>query len=652
MNSVLYADGPEAIDTNFEPEEEAMRQSHNILRAVFEETSDAFFVKDLQGRYLMVNSACARFLSKSPDEIVGKDDTQLYPPETARHFRSQDRIVIAAGKSQMFEGSATAVGATQTYLVTKRPYKDEQGNVIGLIGISHNITARKRAEEAMRESQEEFRTLFEHIPIGIYRTTPEGHILMANPTLIRMLGYSSFDELASRSLEEIYEPTYQRSEFKEMFARDDEIRGLESTWVRCDRSVIFVRENARAVRGRDGTILYYEGTVEDITTRKAIEESLQRAQEEYRELYETAPFGYHEINGEGIIVRVNQTEADLLGYSKDEMIGRPVFDFVNERETSREAIREKIKGKRGLFGFERQYRRKDGNLIDVYIQDRLLVDDQGRTVGIRSTVQDITERKKAEEKLVTFATRLEQSNRELQDFASVASHDLQEPLRKIQAFGDRLKTKCSESLSDVGRDYVERMQNAAQRMQTLINDLLTFSRVSSKAQCFKPIDLTKVAHEVISDLETSIEQSRGRVEVGDLPTIDADPLQIRQLLQNLIGNALKFHREEELPVVKIYGRLLSEREQHLAEKNLTGEFCELRVEDNGIGFDEKYLGHIFTVFQRLHGRDTYEGTGVGLAVCRKIAERHGGIITAKSTPGQGSTFIVTLLVKQTQGENV
>ncbi len=230
---------------------------------------------------------------------------------------------------------------------------------------------------------------------------------------------------------------------------------------------------------------------------------------------------------------------------------------------------------------------------------------------------------------------LERSNRELQDFAFVASHDLQEPLRKIQAFGDRLRMKYAEQLGD-GADYLSRMQSAAGRMHALINDLLTFSRVTSKAQPFVPVNLATVATEVVSDLEARIDQTGGRVEVGDLPEIEADPTQMRQLFQNLLGNALKFHRPDAAPVVKVHGATRD------------GTFT-LEISDNGIGFEEKYLDRIFTPFQRLHSRQEYEGTGMGLAVCRKIVERHGGTITARSAPDAGTTFRVELPVEQTQG---
>jgi signal transduction histidine kinase len=292
-----------------------------------------------------------------------------------------------------------------------------------------------------------------------------------------------------------------------------------------------------------------------------------------------------------------------------------------------------------------------------------------RTAALQGAVDQLhseaVERERMSQDLADTARRLEISNRELQDFASVASHDLQEPLRKIQAFGDRLGSRYAGQLGPEGGDYLRRMQSAAGRMQTLINDLLAFSRVTTKAQPFVPVDLGQVAREVVSDLEARIEQAGASVEdvgIGELPTLEADPTQMRQLFQNLIGNALKFVPAGVVPRVRVFVEALPETSETLAtvesgeapeitEPDPSGsgpETCTIAVEDNGIGFDEKYLDRIFTVFQRLHGRDAYEGTGIGLAVCRKIAERHGGSITARSTPGAGATFLVTLPLRQPQ----
>ena len=281
----------------------------------------------------------------------------------------------------------------------------------------------------------------------------------------------------------------------------------------------------------------------------------------------------------------------------------------------------------------------------MLLNARQVIQADLQTGMILLAIEDITERKQIEKSLKLFNAKLEQSNRELQDFASVTSHDLQEPLRKIQAFGDLLNQEYGQLLPDAGQQYLQRMQNAAARMQTLINDLLAFSRVTTKAQPFVAVNLNKVVQEVLSDLEIHIQTVGAKLEVGSLPTIDADSLQMRQLLQNLISNALKFHQPNLPPLIKIQAEVVNQRDT-IGNNAEPLEQCRILVEDNGIGFEEKYLDRIFTVFQRLHYRNEYEGTGVGLAICRKIAERHGGSITAKSSPGNGSTFIVTLPVHQ------
>lgn len=258
-----------------------------------------------------------------------------------------------------------------------------------------------------------------------------------------------------------------------------------------------------------------------------------------------------------------------------------------------------------------------------------------QTIDLRA---EIAERKRVEEDLKAFTTRLEQSNRDLQDFAFVASHDLQEPLRKIQAFGDRLAAKLGAGLDEQSGDYLKRMQNAANRMQILINDLLTYSRVTTKAQPFVPTDLAQTVREVLADLEIRIEETGGKVELGNLPALDADPLQMRQLFQNVIGNALKYYRPGVPPLVRVSGELHEDGG------------CRIVVEDNGIGFEQQYSEKIFGIFQRLHGRNAYEGTGVGLAVCRKIVERHGGAISAEGFPGEGARFTITLPVYQIKEE--
>ena len=260
--------------------------------------------------------------------------------------------------------------------------------------------------------------------------------------------------------------------------------------------------------------------------------------------------------------------------------------------------------------------------------------------------QEVGERTRAEaairvqeQKVSVYARELERSNRELEQFATIASHDLQEPLRKIQNFGDRLRTQFAQALSEQGVDYLGRLLAAAARMRSLIDDMLTYSRVARKSRVFAPVDLAAVAHEVIADLDGRLQLSGGRVELGTLPTLEADKTQMRQLLQNMIANALKFRKPEEPPVVRIDSRVDGSSAQG-------GAWWEIQVRDNGIGFDNEYRERIFNMFERLHGRNEYEGTGMGLAICRRIVERHGGTISAQSALGQGALFQIRLPARQ------
>ncbi|MFA5139093.1 MAG: MASE1 domain-containing protein [Elusimicrobiota bacterium] len=268
------------------------------------------------------------------------------------------------------------------------------------------------------------------------------------------------------------------------------------------------------------------------------------------------------------------------------------------------------------------------------IQEGLEARIQGQTADLKnnahSLLAEIAKGKQAEEELRAKSEELARSNQELNQFASVASHDLQEPLRKILAFGDLLCKRLGGTLDPESQDYLQRMQRSAERMGRLIEDLLALARVTTKAKPHEKVELAAVTQEVLSDLEPMISGSGVRIEVGPLPQVHADPLQMRQLLQNLIANAIKFRRKDESPRIQVRG------------KNLRNGFCEIAVQDNGIGFDEKFLGRIFRPFQRLHSRADYEGSGIGLAICDRIVLRHGGTIFAKSSPGKGSLFIVVL----------
>ena len=380
-------------------------------------------------------------------------------------------------------------------------------------------------------------------------------------------------------------------------------------------------------------------------------QEMEKMQRRYELILNSAGEGICGVDAHGKVAFANPVAARILGCTVDKLTGRLITElFPGMKPTEEADAKEVHNGHASQISVDRP----DGsNFVVEYFRSALR--EGGQSIGEVLVFTDITERKRTEDALAHRTVELTRSNAELEQFAFVASHDMQEPLRKIQAFGDRLKAKCDTANLGEGREYLERMQNAAARMRRLIDDLLTFSRVISRTEPFAPVDLNKVAREVLSDLEVRIEKTGAAVHVGELPTVEADPLHMRQLLQNLIGNALKFHEPGAKPEVNVSGRIVTGgasvtetallRRQAMHDKTAEEPFCELIVKDNGIGFEEKYLDRIFAVFQRLHGRQEYEGTGIGLAVCRRIVDRHGGTITAKSKPGEGATFTVMLPVE-------
>jgi two-component system, LuxR family, sensor kinase FixL len=371
--------------------------------------------------------------------------------------------------------------------------------------------------------------------------------------------------------------------------------------------------------------------------RQILEQRLHDSERHFQSWFEDAPIACHEVDREGVVLCVNQAECELFGFRPEEMIGRPIWDFMaaEDREKTKAGLLERISSNQPLVPLEREYKRRDGSSVVMEIHQKRIRDASGNATGLRTFLLDITQRKRAEQTLSEQAEKLARSNSELEQFAYVASHDLQEPLRKIQAFGDRLKTKYDASLGAEGIDYLTRMQNAAARMQALIQDLLSLSRVASSAKPFAAVDVGDVVRMVISDLEVRAQERNGRVEAADLPVVFGDRGQLAQLFQNLIGNGLKFQKPGESPVVKVSS-------EAVPPSDGAGAGWRITVEDNGIGFDEKYRDRIFQIFQRLHGRSEYEGTGIGLAICRKIVERHGGAIAAHSSPGAGAKFVITL----------
>lgn len=361
--------------------------------------------------------------------------------------------------------------------------------------------------------------------------------------------------------------------------------------------------------------------------------TIERQQDErFRLVVEGAPNGIVMTDAEGRLVLVNRQAEQMFGYSRDELVGQRIEILLPERSRKahvslREAFVKEPEARPMGAGRDLYALRKNGEEFPVEVGLTPIEMREGRFV--LGVIVDITERKKAEAALRSYAEELKRSNRELQEFASVASHDLKEPLRKISMFGDRLLAQHAADLSPTAQDYLGRMVAGANRMKRLIDDLLAFSRLGNRALTRERIDLNGLVRDVIGDLQLAVEDSGAVIHVGDLPQVAGDASQLRQLLQNLLENAIKFRRKDVPLVIRVEGQADRGR-------------VTLTVEDNGVGFDMKYHDRIFTIFQRLHGREGYGGSGVGLAICRKIAECHGGSISAQSRPGEGARFSVQL----------
>ena len=386
----------------------------------------------------------------------------------------------------------------------------------------------------------------------------------------------------------------------------------------------------------------------DIAERRRAEDALAMERNLLRSIMDTIPDFIFVKDPQGRYLRVNAAYAQHLGLAKaEDAIGRSGAEFYPAElaQNYRKDDRTVVETGTPQMDKEEPSLTRDGREIWVETTKVPLRDHTGSLLGLVVVSSDITQRREKDERLRHFAQALQRSNDELQNFASVASHDLQEPLRKIQAFGDRLRSR-SNGLDENERDYVSRMMDAAGRMQTLIQDLLKLSRVTTRALPFESCDLNEIVRGVLRDLEVKISATGARVTVGDLPTIEGDPTQLRQLLQNLIANAIKFQRPSAQPQVWITARTYGNWNSELPEIPRGGELCEIKVQDNGIGFDAQFAEQIFSPFKRLHSRAEYDGSGIGLSVCRKITDRHHGRIVAQSSEGQGAAFIVTLPVNQ------
>jgi len=372
-----------------------------------------------------------------------------------------------------------------------------------------------------------------------------------------------------------------------------------------------------------------------------IETALVAINDEFIQIFNSAPDGMHVIDRDFNVIRVNKAFCQLTGKKVEEIRGRKCYEALSGIlcHTEQCPLTQISHGAKRVE-IEVSKTRSDGKIIPCIVTATPFRDPGGKLTGIIEVTRDISNWKQVEQSLSATAEHLRARNMELEDFAHVISHDLQEPLMLIQAFSDRIRTKCATKLPEKGITYLERIESSTNRMQSLIDGLLLYSRVSSKAAPFETVPLKMVVKSVLEDLAIRVEKNQAKISVDpNLPIIEADPLQMRQLFQNILGNSLKYTSPNRRPEISI--QCVPFPTPH---DNQT--YTRIKITDNGIGFKVKYQKLIFDIFQRLHTRQQFQGTGIGLSICKKIMSRHNGTISAEATPDRGATFTITLPLHQ------
>jgi PAS domain S-box-containing protein len=621
--------------------EEALRDNEERWRTIVNSANDGILVYDRDLSVIAGNQAAERILGMPLAELIAAPGfTSRLPTVHAdgRPISPEDRPTRMTVRSgQALTGHIVGIarpGGRHTWLSVNTALLRHPGSSdwYGVVSTFSDITDWRNAQEALQESAIRFRETFDIATSGIAHVSLDGRFQRVNRSFCRLLGYGD-GELVGRSVKEISHPEDRdvTDGQRERVRRGElDTARFEKRYMRKDGATVWVTLAVALARNAAGEPLYEVAVFDDVTERKAAEAALRESEERYRRTFELAGSGVAHIGLDRKFIRVNRRLCEILGYPENELIGmtgRQIshpddVDVINMQRPQLYA------GEIPHVRLEKRYVRKDGSIVWVTFSMVVERDAGGRPLYEIAIFDDVTARKQAEVALRAAHEELKRSNAELEQFAYVASHDLQEPLRMVSSYTQLLGRRHGDKLQGDAQEFMHYIVDGAARMKQLIEDLLAYSRVGTRGKDFKPVSLETPLRKAVTNLRAAIEESSAAVTWDPLPTLDLDDMQMTQLFQNLIGNALKF-RGQGVPRVHV---VASEKEEE----------WEITVGDNGIGIEPAYFERIFMVFQRLHTMGEYPGTGIGLAICKKVIERHGGRIWVTSTPGEGSQFHFTL----------